>query len=141
LELDDVEMTSRTGRLYIRSGKGDKSGTVPLNALARKAIRDWLAVRPKSLSKRLFLGRRSSGRKDGLTPSAVQRRFNIIGRRANVEVSPHDLRHTFATRLRERGVSPIIIKELMRLETMEMVSRYSQPCARDLENSVNQLVG
>ena len=141
LDLGDVVLTPKTGHLIVRAGKGDKPGEVPLNSLARRAIRDWLAVRPKSLSTRLFISRRSSVRDEGITPSAVQRRFTIIGRRANVEVSPHDLRHTFATRLRERHVADVIIKELMRLETMEMVAHYSRPNEHDLEVSVDQLVG
>src|SRR3954468_2658132 len=58
LRLGDVTLSERKGQLVVRSGKGSKYRVVPLNADARKALSDYLAVRPKSTSDRLFLGRR-----------------------------------------------------------------------------------
>src|SRR3954469_580248 len=67
LRLSDVTLGERKGQLVVRSGKGSKYRVVPLNADARKALSDWLAVRPKTTSECLFLGRRS----ERLSPRAV----------------------------------------------------------------------
>src|SRR5215212_9646968 len=66
LRLSDVSISERKGQLIVRAGKGSKYRVVPLNADARKGLGDYLAVRPKSTSDRLFLGRRS----EGLSPRA-----------------------------------------------------------------------
>src|SRR3954453_13757224 len=54
LRLADVTLGERKGQLVVRVGKGSKYRVVPLNADARKAVSDYLAVRPKSTSDRLF---------------------------------------------------------------------------------------
>src|SRR3954451_10038934 len=93
LRLSDVTLSERKGQLVVRSGKGSKYRVAPLNADARKALGDYLAVRPKSTSDRLFLGRRS----EGLSPQAVEKTVLKYAQHAKLEdVSPHTLRHTFA---------------------------------------------
>src|SRR5918912_427611 len=69
LRIADVTISERKGQLVVRAGKGSKYRVVLLNADARKAISDYLAVRPKTISDRLFLGRRSNG----LSPRAVEK--------------------------------------------------------------------
>src|SRR4051794_7918657 len=59
LRTSDVTLSERKGQLVVRSGKGSKYRVVPLNADARKAASDYLAVRPKTTSDALFVGRRS----------------------------------------------------------------------------------
>ncbi|RYD02482.1 hypothetical protein N752_24445 [Desulforamulus aquiferis] len=58
IELDDIAISERKGTLTIRSGKGAKYRTVPLNAAARNAIQTYLKVRPLSTGSRLFQGQR-----------------------------------------------------------------------------------
>jgi site-specific recombinase XerC len=64
LELGDVILTDRKGEVRVRSGKGEKARTVPLNKPARGALRTWLDVRGEANSDNLFTSKRS----DALTP-------------------------------------------------------------------------
>jgi site-specific recombinase XerC len=42
----DLELSDRKGKVIVRQGKGGKRREIPLNQVARQAIRDWLDVRP-----------------------------------------------------------------------------------------------
>jgi integrase/recombinase XerD len=90
----------------VTSGKGDKERLVPVGDAARAAVNDYLAVaRPLSGDERgsryLFLSRLGA-------PMSRQAFWNIIRKRAlqagiRKKISPHTLRHSFATHLLEHG--------------------------------------
>lgn len=97
-------------------GKGNKERMVPLGSYARQAVQAWLVrgrpdLAAKGSSPALLLntlGRRLSR----------QSAFNIVqqcGRRAGLtqEVSPHTLRHTYATHLLEGGADVRVVQELL----------------------------
>jgi integrase/recombinase XerC len=50
LDIDDVSMSARRGRLRIRSGKGDAYREVPLNSACRTALQDWVVMRARQVS-------------------------------------------------------------------------------------------
>jgi integrase/recombinase XerD len=103
LELGEVNLESG----YVRAtGKGQKQRLVPLGEIARAAIADYLQVaRPALLrdptESGLFLTER--GRK--MTRQGFWKLLRRYARGAGVRgpVSPHKLRHSFATHLLERG--------------------------------------
>jgi integrase/recombinase XerD len=87
-------------------GKGGKERVVPVGSVARQRLLDYLGTtRPQLLRGRLspylFVGR--AGRR--LTRQAFWKRLRLLVRHAGVggRVSPHTLRHAFATHLVERG--------------------------------------
>lgn len=97
LRLSGVEIGERSGRVKI-TGKGRKYREVPLNVNARHALKDWLEVRPEDEEMDHFF----AGRGGPMTPRGVQQRLTKIGDVAGVKMTPHVLRHTFATRLLRR---------------------------------------
>jgi site-specific recombinase XerD len=136
LRLADVTLSERKGQLVVRAGKGSKYRVVPLNADARKAVSDYLAVRPRSTSDRLFLGRRS----DGLSPRAVEKTVLKYALQARLEdVSPHTLRHTFGKSALDAGVDLVTVSRLMGHERLETTAIYTTPSAQDLEKAVEKL--
>jgi site-specific recombinase XerD len=136
LRLSDVTLSERKGQLVVRAGKGSKYRVVPLNADARKALSDYLAVRPKSTSDRLFLGRSS----DGLSPRAVEKTVLKYAHQARLEdVSPHTLRHTFGKSALDAGVDLVTVSRLMGHERLETTAIYTTPSAQDLEKAVEKL--
>src|SRR4051795_399241 len=136
LRLADVTLGERKGQLVVRAGKGSKYRVVPLNVDARKAVSDYLAVRPKSTSDRLFLGRRS----EGWSPRAVEKTVLKYAHLAKLDdVSPHTLRHTFGKSALDAGVDLVTVSRLMGHERLETTAIYTTPSAQDLEKPVEKL--
>ncbi|HEY7065630.1 MAG TPA: tyrosine-type recombinase/integrase [Chloroflexota bacterium] len=136
LRLSDVTLTERKGQLVVRSGKGSKYRVVPLNADARKALNDYLAIRPKHTSDALFLGRRS----ERLSPRAVEKTVLKYAHQARLdEVTPHTLRHTFGKSALDAGVDLVTVSRLMGHERLETTAIYTTPSAQDLEQAVEKL--
>ncbi len=100
-------------------GKGGKERLAPLNGAARAAIKAYLAVRPSFLPKGakqnpwLFPSRGQGGR---LTPRRFAQLLDEAARAAGVDpakVSPHVLRHAFATHLLEGGADLRVVQTLL----------------------------
>lgn len=135
LRLSDVEVTERRGRVVVRMGKGEKYREVPLNGEARRAVVEYLAVRPKVADDHLLIGRRGP-----LTESGVWRIVAKYAREAGVEATPHVLRHTFATRLlREAGADLVVVSDLLGHADLRTTARYVRSNAADREEAVERL--
>jgi tyrosine recombinase XerC len=113
LDLDDPDFDSEALRV---TGKGSKTRMVPMGEPASRALERYLrTARPALATSRaeraMFLSRR--GRR--LSPSDVRRRLERWVRDAAVagHVSPHTLRHSFATHLLEGGADLRSIQELL----------------------------
>ncbi|MHB1356269.1 MAG: tyrosine-type recombinase/integrase [Anaerolineae bacterium] len=136
LTLADIEFSPRKGKVTVRSGKGAKYRQVPLNADARGALEDYLAVRPQTETQALFIGQRSNG----LTPSAIWRVVKQYGQRAGLEISPHTLRHTFGTRLvRGKTVDLVTVAAMMGHESLDTTAIYTRPSEEDMAAAVETL--
>jgi integrase/recombinase XerD len=99
LRLDGVDL--ETG--YVRcSGKGSKERIVPLGASACRAVRTYLAGHRRELvSDYVFLSNRGDKLSRGDFWFLLKKHALSAGIRKNI--SPHVLRHSFATHLLERG--------------------------------------
>jgi len=136
LEIDDIELGERSGWLTVRRGKGNKERRVPISADARRALRSWLNVRPKTESRLLFLSR-SMG---PLSPRDVQRMTAEYARRAKLQgVTPHTLRHTFATRAVEAGVDLATLQAILGHESINTTGRYLHPSGQRIAEMVEDL--
>ncbi len=136
LQLSDVIITPRKGKVIVRSGKRSRYREVPLNLDVRLALQGYLAIRPKVEDKHIFIGQRLNG----LTDSAVQAIVSEVGRRAGIEnVTPHVLRHTFGRGLIDKAVDPFTVKDLMGHKRMDSTARYTKPSVSDLEAAVAKL--
>jgi integrase/recombinase XerD len=101
------------------TGKGGKERLAPLNAAARAAVKAWLEARPAFLpsgaksSPWLFPSRGKTGR---LTPRRFAQLLDEAARDAGIDparVSPHVLRHAFATHLLEGGADLRVVQTLL----------------------------
>ena len=98
-------VTGRQGFIYVR-GKGNKERMAPLNESARNVIADYLKVREKftdGISRFLFASRAASGH---ITRRRCHQMLKELAVKAGVDpgkLSPHVLRHAFATHLVEGG--------------------------------------
>jgi integrase/recombinase XerD len=114
LDVDDVDLEEGSVRAL---GKGGKERDVPLGRYARDAITAYLTrVRPGLATPRsrsaLFLNRRNGGRltRQGIT-GILQQHASAAG--IAKKVSPHTLRHSFATHLLEGGADVRVVQELL----------------------------
>jgi len=104
-------------------GKGDKERIVPVGEIAIAAIEAYLAARGRPDGP-LFTNRRG-GR---LTSRSLQR---IVGRQArglgtSRRVTPHTMRHTFATHMLGEGADLRLIQELLGHSRLSTTQRYTQ---------------
>lgn len=138
LEMGDLTLGERTGKLRVRLGKGSKQRDVPLNATALSALRGWLAARPKIAHSFVFTGKGGVR----LRSSGVQEMVSEIGRRAGVEVTPHSLRHTFGKTQREKNVRLEDVARLMGHSNINITGQiYATPGDADLEKDVEMIGG
>jgi len=120
LNLEDIDLDS--GLVRIR-GKGKKERIVPIGSKAIEALKKYLEIRGvQSNGQALFLNR--SG--DRLTTRSVERVVKRYTNRMGLpEVSPHGLRHSFATHLLEDGADLRAIQELLGHSSISTTQRYT----------------
>jgi integrase/recombinase XerC len=135
LEVEDIALSERKGKLRVRAGKGTKERVIPLNEACRKAIRAWYAVRPTEDSGRVFMTQRGPA-----TTRAIQSILESGGEAARVEnLTPQVARHTFAKNLVNAGVSLEKVAMLLGHSSLDTTLVYTTPALRDLEKAVSTL--
>jgi site-specific recombinase XerD len=125
LDLKDIDPDSEHLRV---EGKGSKTRVVPAGEPAWRAVARYVERGRPALAQdaepALFLSK--SGKR--LSTSDVRRRLNGWVRRAAVQggVSPHTLRHSFATHLLEGGADLRVIQELLGHATISTTQTYTR---------------
>ena len=151
LDLEDVNLHGRIVRVM---GKGAKERLVPFNRAAADALRSWLrdraTLREAAIDSRLpardfqrIPGARRADTREPLfvnfkgtrlTGRSVQRlvaRY-VTGCSAQFGISPHALRHSFATHLLQRGADLRAIQELLGHVQLSTTQRYTHVNAAQL---------
>ena len=125
IDLDDIDLRQRL--LKVR-GKGSKERIVPFGRQAESAIRAWMKVRislltPDSDPGALLLNHRG-GR---ITARSIRRGLAryVRGAALAAGVSPHTLRHSFATHLLNAGADLRSIQELLGHATLSTTQKYT----------------
>ena len=122
LDLGDV----RGGRdVLVVRGKGNKERLVPLLPVLRKALDDYLALRPFAgdNAQPLFLGARGKRLQAGI----VQKKFRHLRAALGLPdtATPHAMRHSFATHLLGSGADLRTIQELLGHASLSTTQRYT----------------
>lgn len=129
----------RDAPLLTVMGKGGQARIVPIGERAGEALWDWLAARPSgSKSKFLFPSR---GRTGHLTRVRLFQLLKALAVRAGIDpkgISPHVLRHAFATHLLEGGADLRVLQTLLGHADIATTQIYTHVDAARLVALVNE---
>ncbi|MBK9944896.1 MAG: tyrosine-type recombinase/integrase [Kouleothrix sp.] len=110
LRFSDLEMSAKPyPLLHVRLGKGMRARTIALEKKVAQALKNYLAQRPDSLNDAVFLNYYGEPIGERGVRKIVAKYVQASG--ITKRISPHSLRHTFATQKAEKGVSTYQLQE------------------------------
>ena len=130
IAIGHVDMTQRTIRVL---GKGKKERIVLFGQKAYERLQEYLThERPRfrSASDIVFLNYRY----EKLTGRSVQRIIEMFRKQLKIErpITPHKIRHTFATHLLNKGVDLRVVQELLGHQTLSSTEKYTHVSLEEL---------
>ncbi len=140
LKVNDCDLGAKYLQCY---GKGSKERIVPMGSKAIKSIKNYLPVREyliqkfKLDTKKLLI--HDHGRE--MTRQDVYNFIHEQGKKIHKAISPHTLRHTFATHLIENGADLRVVQELLghsNVSTTQLYTHISKKRLKEVYFSINK---
>lgn len=128
--LEVRDYTTGNGRIFVRSGKGDKDRIVFIGTRARKALWRYLAERTiESQKEPLF----ATANLTKLTRNNVRRDLARYAKPFGIKSHPHKFRHTFAVNFLRNGGNVRQLQTILGHEKLDMIMTYTKLAEIDLE--------
>ena len=140
IQNQNIDLNSK----YIRCiGKGSKERIVPIGNKAYIAIKKYLKEREYIVKKfnlnTKYLFIKDNGKK--ITRQDIYVFIRELGKNINKEISPHTIRHSFATHLLENGADLRVVQELLGhsdVSTTQLYTHISKKRLKDIYFSINK---
>lgn len=129
-DLEKPTSTTEVARLLVK-GKGGKERVVWVTPTWYQVVAQWVKKRPEAKTDHLFLNQH----KRPLSVGGIQYRWRQYSQEVGLEVTCHQLRHTFARRLAEQGMPVESIAKLLGHEQVETTQGYIAGANPDLRDA------
>lgn len=131
LRIEDVDI--ERSLIIVRGGKGAKDRIVPIPRALLQEIEDYLKTRSDDSEYLIVEERRN--RKDKLSPKTVWYLLDKYGKKAGIKVTPHMLRHSFATHMLENGIDIRVIQEILGHSNLSTTQIYTKVTVEHLRRA------
>src|SRR3972149_5559818 len=122
LRLTDVYLSENRPPHLRVIGKGQRERVSYLSATATLLLKEYLSERPAKIEEKVFLNRRGTP----ITITGIQLQLAKYCRRADIWVTCHQLRHTFACRMIAAGVPVTSVQKLLGHTSIRTTQLYVQ---------------
>lgn len=138
LQIADLDLDRRLA--FVRGGKGDKDRCVPISSKLEGPLRQWLGGRPAGF---VFPGAKEGKPLSVRTAQRVIKRAavaaGIPGATAPRKVTPHKMRHAFATTLLDRGATIREVQEALGHADVGTTMIYTHVTQAKLRGAIDRL--
>lgn len=137
IRFKDIDFDNKMIRIF---GKGKKERVVLFGDKAKEKLLTYIdKERPRvhNADEQLFLNYRN----EPLTPRSVQRIFEMFRSFLKVErdITPHKIRHSFATHMLNQGADLRVVQELLGHQTLSSTEIYTHVSLEDLTRMCNEI--
>lgn len=140
LKINDIDLSSKYVRCF---GKGSKERIIPIGETAKQIVKEYLPQRDLLIKKYNLNTKRLLILENGrlITRQDVYSFIHAQGKVINKNISPHTLRHSFATHLLENGADLRIVQELLGhsdVSTTQLYTHISKKRLKEVYFSINK---
>ena len=137
LDWQDVDLERRL--LKVRRAKGGRQRNVPIHPALEPLFVDYLRVRAGDPEPALFVGVQGKRLSQTILTQTFLRYARAAGVTERKRVTPHTLRHVFASELLRAGANLRQIQELLGHKHLDSTQRYTHVTAHELRGAVKRL--
>lgn len=139
LKLNDIDLSSKYVRCF---GKGSKERIIPMGDTAKSVIKEYLLTRDLLIKKYNIDSKKLLIKDNGhfISRQDVYNFIHAQGKLIHKNISPHTLRHSFATHLLENGADLRIVQELLGhsdVATTQLYTHISKKRLKEVYFSIN----
>jgi site-specific recombinase XerD len=137
LDWQDVDLERRL--LKVRRAKGGRQRTVPIHPALKPLFVDYLQARAGDPEPALFVGVQGKRLSQTILTQTFLRYARAAGVSERKRVTPHTLRHVFASELLRAGANLRQIQELLGRKHLDSTQLYTRVTAHELRGAVKRL--
>ena len=137
LDWDDLDLERRL--LRIRNAKGGRQRVVPVHPGLVPLLISYAATRPSDCDPAMFVGAQGKRLSPTIMAVTFRRYATAAGVNQRKRITPHTLRHVFATELLSAGANLRQIQELLGHKHLDSTQRYTRVNAHQLRGAIKRL--